>query len=271
MAKQLKLRRGTTTEHSTFTGAEGEITVDITKDTVVVHDGATAGGIPLAKESDVSGLGALSTLNSVATANIDNLAVTTGKLAADAVDGTKIADNAIDSEHYVDGSIDRVHLAADIVDGTKIADDSIDSEHYVDGSIDTAHIANSAVTDAKIAGMSSSKLSGALPAISGAALTGIPTIGVSQTWQSPSRAVGVTYTNTTGRTIEVMVQCGAGNAGNSNTDFNLVLNGITIQAHGMYAGTDVGLAVFLVPDNNTYRIDILNAGGATVPTWIELR
>jgi len=51
MATSLKLRRGTTTAHSTFTGAEGEVTVDTTKDTIVVHDGSTAGGIPLAKES----------------------------------------------------------------------------------------------------------------------------------------------------------------------------------------------------------------------------
>ena len=51
MAKLLKLRRGTTSQHSSFTGAEGEVTVDTTKDTLVVHDGSTAGGVPLAKES----------------------------------------------------------------------------------------------------------------------------------------------------------------------------------------------------------------------------
>ena len=38
MAKVLKLRRGTPTQHGSFTGAEGEVTVDTTKDTVVVHD-----------------------------------------------------------------------------------------------------------------------------------------------------------------------------------------------------------------------------------------
>ena len=53
MAKQLKLRRGTTSQHSSFTGAEGEVTVDTTKDTLVVHDGSTAGGTPLAKESAI--------------------------------------------------------------------------------------------------------------------------------------------------------------------------------------------------------------------------
>jgi len=51
MAKLLKLRRGTTSEHSSFTGAEGEVTIDTTKDTAVVHDGSTAGGHPLVKEN----------------------------------------------------------------------------------------------------------------------------------------------------------------------------------------------------------------------------
>ena len=56
MAKLLKLRRGTTSQHNSFAGAEGEITVDTTKDVVVVHDGSTQGGIPLAKESAVPAL-----------------------------------------------------------------------------------------------------------------------------------------------------------------------------------------------------------------------
>jgi hypothetical protein len=51
----MQLRRGTTAEHSTFTGLVGEVTIDTTKDTIVVHDGTTAGGIPLAKESADSG------------------------------------------------------------------------------------------------------------------------------------------------------------------------------------------------------------------------
>jgi hypothetical protein len=54
MAKQVQQRRGTTAEHNSFTGAVGELTVDTSKDTVVVHDGSTVGGTPLAKEADVS-------------------------------------------------------------------------------------------------------------------------------------------------------------------------------------------------------------------------
>ncbi len=50
MSTQIQSRRGSTTEHSTFTGAAGELTVDTTKKTVVVHDGQTAGGYPLVRE-----------------------------------------------------------------------------------------------------------------------------------------------------------------------------------------------------------------------------
>ena len=49
MAKLLKLRGGTTSQHSSFTGAEREVTVDTDKETLVVHDGSTAGGFPLTR------------------------------------------------------------------------------------------------------------------------------------------------------------------------------------------------------------------------------
>ena len=51
MAKLLKLRRGTTSQHSSFTGAEGEVTVDTDKETLVDHNGSSAAGFPLARES----------------------------------------------------------------------------------------------------------------------------------------------------------------------------------------------------------------------------
>jgi hypothetical protein len=50
MPDQLQLRGGTTAEHSTFTGAIKEVTVDTTKKTAVVHDGTTAGGIALLRQ-----------------------------------------------------------------------------------------------------------------------------------------------------------------------------------------------------------------------------
>jgi hypothetical protein len=49
MSTAIKRRRGTTAEHAAFTGLAGEVTVDTDKKTLVVHDGATLGGTPLAK------------------------------------------------------------------------------------------------------------------------------------------------------------------------------------------------------------------------------
>ena len=106
MAKLLKLRRGTTSNHSSFTGAEGEVTVDTTKDTIVVHDGSTAAGRPLLRED----------LNNLAAG-----AIAHAKLAGDAVDGDNIADDSVNSEHYVDGSIDTAHIADNQVTLAKMA------------------------------------------------------------------------------------------------------------------------------------------------------
>ena len=44
MSTQVKLRRGTSLEHETFTGANAELTVDITEQELVLHDGVTPGG-----------------------------------------------------------------------------------------------------------------------------------------------------------------------------------------------------------------------------------
>jgi hypothetical protein len=44
MAIQVQLRRGTTAQNNSFTGAIGEVTVDTDVDTLRVHDGSTAGG-----------------------------------------------------------------------------------------------------------------------------------------------------------------------------------------------------------------------------------
>jgi len=50
MSEAIKRRRGTTAEHASFTGLVGELTVDTSKKVVVVHDGETPGGFPLARE-----------------------------------------------------------------------------------------------------------------------------------------------------------------------------------------------------------------------------
>ena len=54
MAIQVKFRRGSAGQHNSFTGANGEITVDTTNKTLRVHDGVTVGGIRLAKYSEAA-------------------------------------------------------------------------------------------------------------------------------------------------------------------------------------------------------------------------
>ena len=54
MAYAIQRRRGTATEHNSFTGLAGEITIDTTNNTIRVHDGSTAGGHRLAKYSEIN-------------------------------------------------------------------------------------------------------------------------------------------------------------------------------------------------------------------------
>ena len=76
MATILKFRRYTTSALAAVTGAIGELIVDTDKDTITVHDGATAGGKPLATESGVSS--AISTaLGDYYTSSATDSAITT--------------------------------------------------------------------------------------------------------------------------------------------------------------------------------------------------
>ena len=165
MAKLLKLRRGSTSQHSSFTGAEGEVTVDTDKDSLVVHDGSTAGGHPVAAEdmanvSSASIIGRLGT-GSIATAKLADSLITTAKIADDAVTSAKIADSTIAAGNIASNAITTAKIADDAVTGAKIAAE-IDNSHITssaniagsklaDGGISTAKLAADCVTSAKIA------------------------------------------------------------------------------------------------------------------------
>lgn len=104
MAIQIQLRQGTTTEHDTFTGAVGEVTVDTTKDVPVVHDGVTVGGFPVAARANADGtislikkdgtsagtINALGLFNNTLTSTNTNQALTAaqGKVLKDTLDTT---------------------------------------------------------------------------------------------------------------------------------------------------------------------------------------
>ena len=115
---QVQLRRGTTSDHATFAGAEGEVTVDTDLDTLRVHDGSTAGGIRLAKHSELGG--------------IADGAVTTAKLADGAVTSVKTNFNTLEVGHPTAAFIDLKTPGTDDYDARVISQgDSVtlDSNH----------------------------------------------------------------------------------------------------------------------------------------------
>ena len=67
MAKTLIFRNGPTTSLASIIGAQAELFVDTTLNTVVVMDGVTSGGTTLARNADVQ------TLSSVTATNIANV------------------------------------------------------------------------------------------------------------------------------------------------------------------------------------------------------
>jgi len=69
MSFAFQRRRGTTAQHSTFTGLLAELTVDTDKNTVVVHNGSLAGGYPLVGKATTDTL-----TNKTLTAPLINLA-----------------------------------------------------------------------------------------------------------------------------------------------------------------------------------------------------
>lgn len=52
--RKLQIKRGTSLENDTYTGTSGEITMDTDTRTIRVHDGETAGGVALARISDIA-------------------------------------------------------------------------------------------------------------------------------------------------------------------------------------------------------------------------
>jgi hypothetical protein len=89
MTKQVQRRRGTAAQHTSFTGAEGEISVNTTNKSVHVHDGTTAGGIEAARAD----LGNVSdaNLNAALSGNtLASLTITSADINGGTIDGTVI-------------------------------------------------------------------------------------------------------------------------------------------------------------------------------------
>jgi len=191
MAKRVQLRRGTDTEHNTFTGANGEVTVDTTNKTLRVHDGTTAGGTRLAT------------------------------------------------------------LTGGLVPATQLP--------AATTSVQGAVILNNTLT--------STSTTQALTAAQGKVLND-QAFGVGQTWQdvSGSRAKSVTYTNATGKPIQVSVIV---QDSGSVADLYFFVNGASAVRMPDIAGGSAGFQqlTITVPSTQTYRLETANL----LQAWLELR
>ena len=135
-------------------------------------------------------------------------------------------------------------------------DNSVSTAKIVDSNITTAKINNSAVTDAKIATVAASKLTGALPAISGANLTNLPaetkpTIGSisPSVIENTQTAVTITGTNFISvPQVEAINSTGAIVAADSIT----------------YTSATQIVATFTLPVDGTYFLRVENNDGNAV-------
>ena len=123
MATQLQIRRGTSAQVAAFTGAEGEIVVNTTNDSVHVNDGSTAGGFEMAR-ADLNNVSDTD-LNAALTGNtVSALTITTLTLGATAITATGTELNYVDGvTSAIQTQIDtKAPLASPTFTGTVTAD-----------------------------------------------------------------------------------------------------------------------------------------------------
>lgn len=103
-ATQVQIRRGTEAENDAFTGAEGEVTMDLTNKQLRVHDGQTTGGMKIPNINTVFGTNQIAN-NAVTEEKIADNAVTGGKIEDGAVSLGKLGNNSVNTSKIVNGSI----------------------------------------------------------------------------------------------------------------------------------------------------------------------
>ena len=176
---------------------------------------------------------------------------------------------------------DTALTASDSIDFVVALGDVLGVGSVTDGAVTTAKLGNGAVTNAKIDTMAASKLTGALPAIDGSALTGLSAIGVGQTWQdvSASRVKTTEYQNTTDAPIMVSIWFTTTFTQTASLQVSTTSGSgfvIVSKADGgdYYSATDATAHTAnvqaIIPVNHYYKIvqdgSILNIAG-----WAELR
>jgi hypothetical protein len=108
-----------------------------------------------------------------------------------------------------------------------------------------------------------------LPTTTGTLALTSEVIGVSQTWQdvTASRAIGTTYTNSTGKPIYIAV---AGTGSAINVRANITTGGVTIVGNGAAGSGFYVNNAAIIPTGSTYSVST-PTGTLTLQSWTELR
>jgi hypothetical protein len=100
---------------------------------------------------------------------------------------------------------------------------------------------------------------------------GAAAVGFSQTWQNVtgSRAAGTTYTNSTGRPIEVNI---SGRSFNLTCVLTLIVSGVSVHESYFFfntgSQTNPATLTATVPNGATYSV---SSSGYSIQIWAELR
>jgi len=153
MAIQTQLRRGTTSQHGSFTGAVGEVTVDTDKDTLKVHDGSTAGGHEITQNA--------------ATQTLTNKTLTSPDINTPDIDGGSIDGVTMATSDITVGSGKTLNVSAGTL---TLADDQISGDKINGGSISSTFVGN-------LTGDVTGNVSGTAATVTGAAQSAITSVG----------------------------------------------------------------------------------------------
>lgn len=125
--------------------------------------------------------------------------------------------------------------------------------------------------DANLAGLTASKLSGAVPVANGGTGATGGALGTGQTWQNvtASRSFGPNYVNTTGKPIVVTVWGQSGGVA-GNKAVQIFTDGGASGINGFYTSTGNNYATItcVIPAGGNYSA---GADGVALGGWVELR
>ena len=185
-------------------------------------------------------------------ANANDIAVFLGNVRQEPTDAYTVSGTTLTmSEAPASGlNFYVLHIAGTLESSVVPADDTIS----------TAKIQSSAITDAKIAGMAASKLTGALPALNGSALTGVNAITEIDSWEmatSFSPGGNAYITSNWSRTNDSAFEYSGTGLTQSSGVFSFPSTGkyfISYIGYFSHNGNDgfVGIQLYVTTDNSTY-------------------